>query len=275
MSISAPRYATPTLRLTGRGGRTFTIYLNELRTRAGWATWAIVAVTYLAVGLIVVLNAEFASLLGGVNLALFHGPYGSPIWPYFTLIVATAVGSGCIADDLGSRAITLYLSRPIHLADYVTAKFLAVATWIGISAIGPGLVGVTIAAGLGLVPLSVSLAALGAFLGVGLLTTVFFTALSVALSTYTKRGLYAGVAIFGVILSTNLATSAVASATGNLAVEYLSPITDILAAAQAAFETGASTDIVPVTGVALLVATAAVLVIATWMRLTRFEVVGE
>ncbi len=275
MSINAPRYATPTLRLSGRGGRVLTVYLNELRTRAGWVTWAIVAVTYLAVGLIVILNAEFASLLSGVNLALFHGPYGSPIWPYFTLIVATAVGSGCIADDLASRAITLYLSRPIHLVDYVTAKILAVASWIGISAIGPGLVGVTIAAGLGLVPLPVSLAALGAFLAVGLLTTTFFTALSVTLSTYTKKALYAGVSIFGIILSTNLATSAIASATGNSAIEYLSPVTDILAAADAAFETGAVTPVVPGTAAVLLVATAAILVVATWIRLTRFEVVGE
>ena len=275
MSISAPRYAGESTVRAGRSGRILAIVSNEIRARAGWGTGATVVLSYLAVVLIVVLTAEFSSFLQGVSLSTFHAPYGSPIWPYLILIVATAVGSGCIADDLGSRAITLYLSRPIHLLDYLTAKTTAVAFWIGLTAIGPGVVGVIIAAGLGLASGPVAVSAAVAFLAVGALTTAFFTALSVALSTLTTRALFAGVAIFGSTLSADLAATAVASATGRPVVGYLSPIGDLLAASQAAFDTGASNGIAPATAVALLVGATIVLLVGTWLRLDRVEVVGE
>jgi hypothetical protein len=275
MTISAPRYAGASTLRTGRAGRILAILTNEIRTRAGWGTWVIVALSFLAVVLIVVLTAEFASLLGGLTLATLHAPYASPIWPYLTLIIATAVGSGCIADDLGSRAITLYLSRPIHLVDYVVAKTAAVGFWIGLAAIGPGVLGVSISAGLGLISAELAFSAVGAFVGVGLLTTFFFTALGVALSTLTTRALYAGVGIFGVTLSLNIAAVAIFGATQNSSVGYVSPVGDILAAAEAAFQTGTPTDIVPSTAVALLVATTLVLFVVTWVRLNRIEVVGE
>lgn len=275
MSISAPRYVGESTRRLGRNGRVLAIFLRELRERAGWGTWAVVALSYAAIVLILVIDAEFASLLGTVDLATFHAPYASPVWPYLILLVATAVGSGSIADDLESRAITLYLSRPIRLADYLLAKFGAVAFWVGVTAIGPGLVGVTIVGLLGLSPASVTLAAAGAFLGVGALTTIFFTALGVALSSLTARALFAGVGIFGINLSANLAATAVYGATGNAAILYLSPITDLQTAAEAAFATGASTATFPLTCAALLLAASVVLVVTAWVRLTRVEVVGE
>lgn len=275
MSISAPRYAGGEIRRRGRAGRAGAIFVQTVRTQAGWGTWGIVAVSYLAIVLIVVLDAEVAAVLGGVRLATFHAPYASQIWPYLILIVATAVGSGCIADDLGSRSITLYLSRPIHLVDYLAAKSAAVAFWVGVAAIGPGVVGVVISAGLGLASGPVAFDALVAFGAVGGLTTVFFTALAVALSTLTSRGLYAGVGIFGVTLSTDLAANAIHGATGNSGILYLSPINDVLTGSESAFATGAVTDTVPGTGVALLVAAAVILLIVAWLRLDRVEVVGE
>ena len=275
MSISAPRYASSGIHRTGRVGRLLAMFVYAVRKGAGWGTWATVALSYLAIVLLVVLDAEFASLLGGIRLATFHAPYDSPVWPYLILIVATAVGSGCIADDLGSRSITLYLSRPIRLVDYLVAKTGAVAFWVGVTAIGPGVVGVIIAAGLGLVSASLALEAVVAFVIVGAITTVFFTALAVALSTLTTRALFAGVGIFGVTLSTDLAASAVYGATGNATVLYLSPIGDILTGAQAVFATGASTATVPETAAALLIAAALVLLVVTWIRLNRVEVVGE
>ncbi|HYK93680.1 MAG TPA: hypothetical protein VEY07_06525 [Thermoplasmata archaeon] len=276
MSISAPRYVgSSTLRL-GRRQRTLAILFREIRQLAGWGTWAVVALSYIAIVLILVIELEFGSLLGGaVTLASFHAPYDSPIWPYLVLLVATAVGSGCIADDLESRAIALYLSRPIRLSDYLTAKVAAVGFWVAMTAIGPALLGVTIVGLLGLSSASVTFAAYGAFLEVGLLTTVFFTALAVTLSTLTARALFAGVGIFGVILSANLAAASIAGATGNTAVLYVSPVTDIEAVANAAFNTGAVTDIVPGTAAALLIGAALILSVVTWVRLSRVEVVGE
>lgn len=276
MSISAPRYVGSSTERLGRRSRVLAILFREMRQLAGWGTWVVVGLSYAAIVLILVINLEFASLLGGpITLASFHAPYASPVWPYLVLLVATAVGSGCIADDLESRSITLYLSRPIHLTDYLTAKVSAVAFWVSMTAVGPALVGVTIVGLLGLSPASVTLAAYAAFLEVGLLITVFFTALAVALSTLTARALFAGVGIFGIILSANLAAAAIAGATGNTAVLYVSPVTDIEAAANAAFATGAPTDIVPATGAALLLGAAVILLVVTWVRLSRVEVVGE
>ncbi|HUJ77470.1 MAG TPA: hypothetical protein VLX64_00535, partial [Thermoplasmata archaeon] len=231
--------------------------------------------SYAAVVIIVVLTAEFSSLLGTVSLSTLHAPYASVIWPYLVLIVATAVASGAIADDLGNRSITLYLSRPIHLTDYLGAKTAAVAVWVALPSIGPGVVGVVIAAGLGLLPATVSLEGIGAFVAVGLLTTGFFTTLGIALSTLTSRALFAGVALFGATLSAHLAALAVSGATGANGVLYLSPITDLLTVADAAFSTGAADPISALGALAVLLGASVVLGVVAFLRLTRVEVVGE
>ena len=275
MSISAPRYGGSVAQRTGRLGRVLAIVSNELEARAGWGTYALVGLSYLAIVLIIVIDSEFTQFTGGVTLSTLHAPYSSPIWPYLVLIVATAVGAGSIADDLGSRSITLYLARPIHLTDYLAAKTLGVGFWIGVAAVGPGVVGVSIAAGLGLFSASIGFEAVGAFLAIGLLTTVFFTALGLSLSSFTTRALYAGVGIFGVTLSLNIATAAVQGATGNSSVVYASPINDLLTAAEAAFQTGAATPTEPATSVAILLAASVLLFVAAWFRLSRVEVVGE
>jgi ABC-type transport system involved in multi-copper enzyme maturation permease subunit len=275
MSISAPRYAAGPLPLVSRPRRALAIYLEELGRLAGWGTWLVVAISYAAIVLAVVVSAEISSLVRGVSLSSFYVAYAIPIWPFLILLVATAVGSGSVSDDLQSRSITLYLSRPIRLQDYVGAKVAAVGTWVGVTAIGPGLVGVTILAALGLSSLSVSVAAFGVFLALGLLTTFFFTGLSIGLSALTSRALYSGVGIFGITLSAEIVAAAVSGATGNSSVLYISPVDDIEAAASAAFQSGSSTSIDPWAASAVLVGAGAVLFAIAWLRLKRVEVVGE
>jgi ABC-type transport system involved in multi-copper enzyme maturation permease subunit len=53
------------------------------------------------------------------TLAHFH----DASW-FFVVLLALFVGSGLIADDLRSRALPLYLSRPLHPFDYYLGKLL-------------------------------------------------------------------------------------------------------------------------------------------------------
>lgn len=275
MSISAPRYAAAPVPLQGREGRVLALFTREVVARFGWGTGLVVGLSYASVVLIIVVSAEFSSIVGGPTVGSFYFPYASPIWPFLVLIGATAVGAGCISEDLGSRSITLFLSRPIHLTDYLGAKASAVAFWIGLMSIGPGLLGVALVGALGLAPLSVTLPAAAAYLASGLLTTLFFTALAVLLSSVTTRALYAGVGMFGITLSAEIAGSAVSGATGNSAVGYVSPIVDLQSSASAIFQTGATTLTVPAASAALLIGASVLFFLVAWLRLSRVEVVGE
>jgi ABC-2 type transport system permease protein len=275
MSISAPRYSAGPLPLVGRERRTLAIYRGALGAIAGWGTWLVVAICYLAIVLIVVIDVELSSLVGTIQISNFHVAYASSAWPFLILLVATAVGSGSIADDLANRSITLYLSRPVRLEDYLAAKVAAVGTWIAIAAVGPGLIGVTIVAALGVVPFGVSFGAFGGFLAVGLLTTFFFTALGIGLSALTSRPVFAGVGIFGITLSAEISAAAIDGATNNASVLYMSPIDDIQTVAAAAFRTSGSTSIDPWAAAVVLLASGAALFLLAWLRLRRVEVVGE
>jgi ABC-type transport system involved in multi-copper enzyme maturation permease subunit len=275
VSIAAPRYgATPVARL-GRVHRTLAIVRRELLRRAGLGTWLVVALTYLAVTLIITINTEFASLIGTLSLATFETPYASPAWPFLMLIVATSVGAGSLAEDVGNRSITLYLSRPIRRIDYLAAKTAATGSWILIAAVGPGLVGLAIVLALGWAPASLVLTGAGAFVATGLLASIFFTGLALALSSLTTRSLYAGVGIFGVVLSLEIGAPIVAGLTGNTRVAYASPITDILSVAQSAFGISGPYATDPFTSAAILAFAGAFLAIFAGWRISRVEVVGE
>jgi ABC-type transport system involved in multi-copper enzyme maturation permease subunit len=275
VSINAPRYGAAPVARTGRIDRTLAIVRRELVRRAGLGTWLVIALTYIAVTLTLTLNTYFASVIGTLSLSTFEVPYASPAWPFLVLIVTTAVGAGSLAEDIGNRSITLYLSRPIHRTDYLAAKLAATGTWIAIAAVGPGLLGLAVILALGWAPLSLVLSGVAAFLATGLLATVFFTGLALALSSLTTRSLYAGVAIFGVILSLEIGVPVVTGLTGNLSAAYASPITLILSVAQSAFGISGPYATDPLTSAALLGFGGAFLAIFAAWRISRVEVVGE
>jgi len=275
MSISAPRYGATSVARTGRIHRTLAIFRRELLRRSGVGTLLVVALTYLAITLVLTINTEFASLTGTLSLATFETPYSSPAWPFLMLIVATSVGAGSLAEDVGNRSITLYLSRPIGLIDYLAAKSAATGSWLVIAAVGPGLVGLAVVLALGWAPASLVVTGAGAFVATGLLASIFFTGLALALSSLTTRSLYAGVAIFGVVLSLEIGAPLVSGLTGNTSVAYASPITDILSVAQSAFGISGPYATDPLTSAALLALAGGFFAIFAGWRTSRVEVVGE
>ena len=275
MSISAPRYLSRSGLRTSRAVRALTVYRRELVRRAGWPLLFVVAITYLSVTITVVFEAEIAAVLGSLTLATFETPFESPIWPFLILIVATAAGAGTLAEDIGNRSITLYLSRPIHLTDYVTAKAAATGTWLVIASIGPGIAGVGVLAVLGVPSVELSIRASAAFVATGLVATVFFTGLVLALSSLTSNALYAGVGIFGLTLSLLIGASVVAGISGNTSVLYASPLSDIHDVALALFDVAGPGAQDAAVSAAILVGGGAGFAALALGKMRRIEVIGE
>ncbi|MFZ0830195.1 MAG: hypothetical protein WCB18_06025 [Thermoplasmata archaeon] len=275
MSIAAPRYVASSGERRGRGYRILAILRREFLRRAGVGTLLVVALAYLAVTLIVVINAEFASAIGQLSVSTYESPFQSPVWGLVMLIVATAVGAGSVADDIGSRAIVLYLSRPIRLLDYLSAKAGSIGSWLLVAAAGPGLVAVGILAALGVGSAATNLSAAAAFLATGVIAAVFLTGLALALSSLTDRALYAGVAMFGIVLALEIGVDVVSGITGNSRILYLSPVTDLTSVAQGAFQLTGPFVTDPLASGVLLTAVGVMLAIFAYLRLSQVEVVGE
>ncbi len=149
------------------------------------------------------------------------------------LIVATSVGAGSLAEDVGNRSITLYLSRPIRLIDYLAAKSAATGRWLVIAAVVPGWPGLAVVLVLGWAPTSLVLSGAGAFWhgppGISVLHRLGPRAFVAH-----DAGLYAGVASSE---SSFLSRSPPPSSRdhGQHVRRHASPITDLLSVAQSAF----------------------------------------
>ncbi|MCI4331993.1 MAG: hypothetical protein L3K19_09150 [Thermoplasmata archaeon] len=274
MSINPPRYAAGPMDSVGRPQRALAIYLQELRVRAGAGTWFVLALMFGIISLIVVL-VSFETPPSQLALSIYFAPFGSPAFPLLILIVTTSVGSGALAEDLGNRSITLYLSRPIHLSDYLAAKGAAVGSYVALASIGPGVVGVIVVAALGVIPGGLAVSAIGAFFAVGFVTTVFFTGLALALSALTNKALYAGVGIFGSTLAAETAARVIGAITGNHDIVYVAPFYDVQAAASGAFQANTNLLTNPLGSALLLAGAGLLLLVVVWVRMTRVEVVGE
>jgi len=275
MTISAPRYAVGPTPRSGRGSRILAIAARELVHRAEWGTLLAVALTYLVVALVTVVYVWIDSFVGSPTLATFDSGIASPAWPLLLLVVTTAAGAGSIAEDVGNRSFTLYRSRPIHLVDYLTAKTIACGGWLLLAAVGPGLLAVALTAALGYAGPLLALQAAGAFAATGILAAVFFTGLALALSSLTDRALYAGVAIFGLVLSLYIGAAVVVGITGNTSVAYASPLDDLHAVAVGVFAVPGATALGSGPSAAVLGGSGVALwAFAAW-RLDRLEVIAE
>jgi len=275
MSISAPRYVQGPVARVGRTFRTLAIVQREFLRRATWGPLFAVALTWFIVVVDTVVRVDFATVSHGSVRSAFESIYESAFWDLLLLIVTATVGAGSLADDIGSRSITLYLSRPIRLSDYLAAKASATAAWILIAAVGPGCVAAGLAAALGMVSASDALAAVGGCLAVGIVATVFFTGVALALSSFTRRSLYAGVAIFGTVLAVSASVGVVSGITGNADLLYADIASNVQGIAEAAFGLPSPYATDPVASVAVLLLTGSVLLGLAWWRLSRIEVVGE
>jgi ABC-type transport system involved in multi-copper enzyme maturation permease subunit len=247
---------------------------REFVHRAGWSTLLPLGLLFTVVMATIIVEGFFSGFTGGLSRAGLESALESLPWPFLVLIVATSAGAGTLAEDIGNRSITLYLSRPIHLGDYLLAKAAACGAWLLLATAAPGLAGVLVVWLLGYVPLVTALQAAAGFLAVGIVAGVFLTGLALALSSITNRSLNAGVAIFGLVFSLYIGVSVVSATTGNHFVRYVSPLTDLHSVALGSFGVvGAPTDPLG-SAIGLLGAGVLLAFLAEW-RMSRIEVVGE
>ena len=279
MSISLPTYTRREIPLLGRRHRLWAIYATGLRReiRRPAALFAVGVGTTITtvVPLVYVLFAPLLLQGQPLDLTFFILPASNPAMLFFVTLTAAAVGGGLIADDLDSMALTLYLSRPVTAADYLTAKAAILGTLTSLIAVLPLILTPLLGALLGLFAWDIALEATGISILLGLLLTGFFTALALFLSSLTRRRSYGAAAVFAVIFGL-IATESILAQPGALndpALLYLSPWEDFLAVARAAF--GVPTGPVDwAAALGILLGVTALTAFATWVRMRAMEVVS-
>lgn len=279
MSISLPTYTRREIPLLGRRHRMWAIFSTGLRQeiRRPAAIFAVGVGTAITtvVSIVLVLFAPFLLQGQRLDLSFFFLPASNTAMLFFVTLMAAAVGAGLIADDLDSMALTLYLSRPVTAADYLSAKAAILATLTALIAVLPLVLTPILGALLGLFPWDIALEAVGISILLGLLFTAFFTALSLFLSSLTRRRAYAAAAVFAIVFGL-LATASILSQPGSInepALLYLSPWDDYLAVARAAFGAAAGPiDWAP--ALAILLGVTVLAAAATWIRMRAVEVVS-
>ena len=186
-------------------------------------------------------------------------------------LVASA-GASAIAGDIADRSITLYLSRPITPADYLVGKGATVGLVLAIFFLVPGVAACLFAYFVGNVSFGLAATAMGAFVVVGVLMVGFFTSLALFLSSLTRRPVYAGAAIFGVLVSAEVLASLLQGVTSSAQVLYVSPLDDLLAIGQSVFGVTPSVD--PGTALSIVLGIIVIAWAIAFLRVRRVEVVG-
>src|SRR2546427_673787 len=201
MSISLPTYTRLELPLLGRRERVRAIIATGLRRefrRPAAIVVTAIGAAFTTITSIVLLF--FAPLLlppgQRPDLTFFAVPAPNGFVLFFVSLMAAVIGAGLIADDMQSMAFTLYMSRPITQTDYLLAKAAILAPLVAMVTIVPLLLTALVAALLGRVSWVIAVEAMGISLVIGGLLTAFYTAVTLFLSSLTRRK---GIAAAGVV----------------------------------------------------------------------------
>ena len=276
MSISLPTYTRREMPLLGRSRRVRAIITTGLRRE--FRRPAAIVVTALGVGItlissiVLVLFASFFLPGQTLDLSFFSTTASNGAIEFFVTLMASVVGSGLVADDLHSMALTLYLSRPITHADYLIAKTAILAPLISMIAVLPLVLTPVAAALLGLFSWTMALEAVGLSVLIGSLFTAFYTSVTLLLSSLTRRKSYAAAGVFAVTFGLTIPAEILAGQLNAPALLYISPWEDYLAIARSAF--GASGNQLDwAWSLAILLVAIVVASVLTYVRMKSVEVV--
>lgn len=279
MSISLPTWTRREIPLRGRRSRIWAIVttgmLRELRRPAAIFVVGVGTAITTITSIVMVVFAPLFLGNAPLDLRFFFTPASDVAVFFFMTLMAAVVGGGLVADDLDTMALTLYLSRPLSPADYLTAKAAILATLTALVAILPLVLTPLLGAILGRFAWPVALEAMGIGILLGILFTAFFTAVSLFLSSLTRRRAYAAAALFAILFGLYGTAQILASAgsVNNPALLYLSPWDDYLAVASSAFGSSSS-PLAWAPALAILVIVTLVAALATWARMRSMEVVS-
>ena len=276
MSISLPTYSRLELPLRGRRERVRAIIATGLRRefrRPAAIVVTVIGAAFTTITSIVLLFLAPILLPGQpADLTFFAVPASNGFVLFFVSLMAAVIGAGLIADDMQSMAFTLYMSRPITQTDYLLAKAAILAPLVAMVTIVPLLLTALVAALLGRVSWTVAVEAMGISLGIGGLLTAFYTAVTLFLSSLTRRKGIAAAGVFAVNFGLTVPAGVLAGRIGNPAILYLSPWDDYVAVASVAF--GATpTAIDWLAALAVLLGVTVLAAFVTYIRMRAVEVI--
>src|SRR5712692_2037274 len=276
MSITLPTYSRLEIPLLARRQRVWAIIATGLRRELRRPAAIIVIVlgaAFTTISSIAILFVASIIPIGQApGLTFFAGPASNFFVLFFVSLMASVIGAGLIADDMQSMAFTLYLSRPITQSDYLLAKAAILAPLIAMVTILPLLLTALVAALLGFFSWTIALEAMGITIVVGGLLTLFYTAVSLFLSSLTRRKGIAAAGVFAVNFGLTIPATVLAITIGNPSVLYLSPWNDYVAVASAAFG-GANTGIDWPGALAILLGVTVLAALVTYVRMKAVEVI--
>src|SRR3989441_11717911 len=276
MSISLPTYSRLELPLLGRRERVQAIIATGLKRE--FRRPAAIVVTALGAAFTTITSIVllfFASILlpgQARDLTFFALPASNGFVLFFVSLMAAVIGAGLIADDMQSMAFTLYLSRPITQADYLLAKAAILAPLVAMVTILPLLLTALVAALLGRVSWTIALEAMGISIVVGGLLTLFYTAVTLFLSSLTRRKGIAAAGVFPVNFGLTVPAGILAIVIGHRSILYLSPWDNYVAVATAAFG-ASSTGIDWAVALAILLGVTVLAALVTYVRMKAVEVI--
>jgi len=276
MSISLPTYSRLELPLLGRQERVRAIIATGLRRefrRPAAIVVTVIGAAFTTITSIVLLFLAPILLPGQpADLTFFAVPASNGFVLFFVSLMAAVIGAGLIADDMQSMAFTLYMSRPITQTDYLIAKAAILAPLVAMVTIVPLLLTALVAALLGRVSWTIAVEAMGISLAIGGLLTAFYTAVTLFLSSLTRRKGIAAAGVFAVNFGLTVPAGVLAGRIGNPSILYLSPWDDYVAVANVAFgATPSAIDWLAALGVLLGVTVLAAFV--TYIRMRAVEVI--
>jgi ABC-2 type transport system permease protein len=292
MTLTPTRYVLPRRELRPRSWRIWTLFAENMGLMARTGPLILATMGFLICFLPLLIEIVFAEVFqvsAQLTVQEFYFPFGpqgtlfsgfGTILFFLLLLMATIVGSGIIADDLKTRAIALYLSRPINVLDYLTAKSCVVGAWLALICMLPGLLTVLLATVLGYASGAVAVQAFGAYLGVGLLLTGCLSGISLLFSSLTERRAFAAVMIFATLLFDELLAAILEGVTGDSSWLYVSPWEDVRSVAAAAFSyppagSPPASPLDPTVALAVLLAFIVALFALVYLRLSKMQVVSD
>src|SRR3989454_5895249 len=219
MSITLPTYSRLEIPLLGRRQRVWAIIATglrkEIRRPAAIVVTALGAAFTTITSIAILFIATISPTGQAPNLTFFAGPASNFFVLFFVSLMASVIGAGLIADDVQSMAFTLYLSRPITQLDYLLAKAAILAPLVAMVTILPLLLTGLVAAFLGFFSWTIALQAMGISIVVGGLLTLFYTAITLFLSSLSRRNGIAAAGGFAADLRPTIPAGVLAASIGN------------------------------------------------------------
>lgn len=276
MSITLPTYSRLELPLLARRQRVWAIIATglrkELRRPAAIVVVALGAAFTTITSIVLLFFAAILVPGQASDLTFFALPASNFFVLFFVSLMAAVIGAGLIADDMQSMAFTLYLSRPITQSDYLLAKAAILAPLVAMVTILPLLLTALVAAFLGRVSWTIAVEAMGISIVVGGLLTLFYTAVSLFLSSLTRRKGIAAAGVFAVNFGLTIPAAVVAFQLQNPSILYVSPWDNYVAVASAAFG-GAGNGIDWPVSLAILLGATVLAALVTYVRMKAVEVI--